>query len=58
MEIHSQRRIKDDNMDNILEEKTHTHMHMNMENRTNSVSPFVINVESEVMPSLMLRELP
>ena len=38
--------------------RNHTHMHMNKENRTNSVSSFVITVETEVVPSLTPRELP
>lgn len=38
--------------------RKNTRLHMNKENRTNSVSSFVITVELEVVPSLMPRELP
>lgn len=46
------------NTDNIFKGKPENNMDKSKENITNAVSSFVISVESEVVPSLTLWELP
>lgn len=58
VEMQTQRRINYVNTDNIFKGEPDNNTDKSKENITNAVSSFVISVESEVVPSLTLWELP